>query len=182
MLKQGRWVFVLLGVDATLGDKCIIWEYLHSFRMVKWERRVSQRLNILICVWCKSRELRNRVSPRFPSITPVMESFFSDHLQAKISYWTESHLESCQTSIMELFYENSQRVSPKFHCVTPVMESFFFALLQAIIRYWTELHLESCQTYIMEFICENSQRPKGLKYFLKKYSMKSVFKYCFYIF
>ena len=122
------------------------------------------------------------MSPRFPSVTPVMESFFSDHLQTKISYWTESHLESCQTSMMELFYENSQRVSPKFHCVTPVMERFFSALLQAIIRYWTELHLESCQTYIIEFICENSQRPKGLKYFLKKYRMKSVFKYCLYIF
>ena len=27
-------VFVLLGVDATLGDGCRIWEHLHSFR--KW--------------------------------------------------------------------------------------------------------------------------------------------------
>ena len=145
MVKQGRWVFVLLGVDATLGDKCGIWEHLHSFRKVKWGRRVSQRLDPLICVWYKSRELRSRVGPRFPCVTPVMESFFSDLLENKISYWIESHLVSCQTSMMKLFYKNSQRASPRFHCVTPVMESFFSDLLQAIISYWTELHLESAK-------------------------------------
>ena len=26
------------------------------------------------CVWCKSRELGGRLSPRFPCVTPVMEA------------------------------------------------------------------------------------------------------------
>ena len=46
---------------------------------------VSLRLNVLVCVWCESSELRGRVSPRFPCV-----------------YWTEPHLESSQTSTMEL--------------------------------------------------------------------------------
>ena len=28
-------VFVLLGIEATLGNACGIWEHLHSFREVK---------------------------------------------------------------------------------------------------------------------------------------------------
>ena len=107
--KQWWVAFVVLGVDATLGDECGIWEHLHSFREVKWGRGVSQKLNVLVFVYFKSRELRGWVSPRFPCVTPVMESFSLDLLQAIKSYWTESHLESCQTSAMELFCENSQR-------------------------------------------------------------------------
>ena len=34
-LIQWRVILALLGVDATLGDGCGIWEYLHSFREVK---------------------------------------------------------------------------------------------------------------------------------------------------
>ena len=37
-------------------------------------------------VWCNSRELGGRGSSRFPCVTPVVESFFSDLLQAIISY------------------------------------------------------------------------------------------------
>ena len=48
------------------------------------------------------------MSPRFPFVTPVMESFSSDLVQAIVSYWAESYLESCGTSMMELFCENSQ--------------------------------------------------------------------------
>ena len=106
MVKQWWLVFVLLGDDASLGDKCKIWEHLPSFMEVKWGQGVSQRLNLLLCVWFESRELRDRVSPRFPCVTPVIENFYSDFLQA-ISYWTESHLESCQTSAIWLFCENS---------------------------------------------------------------------------
>ena len=47
---------------------------------------VSPRLNVLVCVWCESSKLRGRVSPRFPCV-----------------YWTETHLESCQTSTMEVW-------------------------------------------------------------------------------
>ena len=95
-------------VDATLGDRCGIWEHLHSFKEVKWRRGVSPFI-LWFCVWCKSRELRDRVSPRFPCVTPVMESFSSNLLQATISYWTELHLESCKIPTMELFCENSQQ-------------------------------------------------------------------------
>ena len=42
------------------------------------------------CVWCKSRELRGSGSPRFPCVTPVMETFPSDLLRAIVSYWAES--------------------------------------------------------------------------------------------
>ena len=59
------------------------------------------------CVWCKSRELGARGSPRVPCATAVVESFSSDLPRAMISYSAESHLESCQTSKMELFCENS---------------------------------------------------------------------------
>ena len=33
--NKALFVFVLLGVDATLGDGCIIWEHLRGFRKVK---------------------------------------------------------------------------------------------------------------------------------------------------
>ena len=48
----------------------------------------------------KSRELGGRGSPRFP--TPMVESFFTDLLPAIESYWSESHLEFCQTSTRDL--------------------------------------------------------------------------------
>ena len=60
------------------------------------------------CIWCKSRELRGRMSPRFPCVTPMMESFSSVLLRTIISYRTKPHLGSCQTSMMELFCKNSK--------------------------------------------------------------------------
>ena len=68
---------------------------------------MRQRLNLLVCVWCKSRESGGRVSPRLPCVTPVMVIFFSDLLETIISYWTDLHLEPCQTSTVELISENS---------------------------------------------------------------------------
>ena len=64
--------------------------------------------NVWFCAWCKSRELGGRVSQRFPCVTPVLESSSSDLLRAIIGHWTKSHLKSCQTSTMELFYKKSQ--------------------------------------------------------------------------
>ena len=61
------------------------------------------------CCRCKSRELGGRESPRFPCVTLMVASFFSDLLRAIISYWAVSHLESCKTSKMTLFSENSRR-------------------------------------------------------------------------
>ena len=66
------------------------------------------------CSWCKLKKLGDKGSPRFPSISPVVECFSSDLLGAIISYWTGSYLESCetscQTSTMELFCKNSQQL------------------------------------------------------------------------
>ena len=59
------------------------------------------------CVCCKSRELGGRGSPRFPCVTPVVQSFSSDLPRAITSYWAESHFESCQTFTMELSWEKA---------------------------------------------------------------------------
>ena len=76
----------------------------------KWNEKVGsvQDFIFCFCVWCRSRELGGWMSRRFPCVTPVIESFSSDLLQAR-SYWTESLLESCQISTMELFRKNSQQ-------------------------------------------------------------------------
>ena len=78
----------------------------------KWNEDVGSVQDFIFwfCFWFKSRELEGRMSLRFLCVTPVMESFSSDLLQAIISYWTGSHLESYQTSMMQLFCENSQRL------------------------------------------------------------------------
>ena len=47
--------------------------------------------SIHLCVWHKSRELRGRGSPGFP--TPMIESFSAELLPAIKGYWVESHLE-----------------------------------------------------------------------------------------
>ena len=41
----------------------------------------SEISSCCICVWCKSREMGGRGSPRFP--TPMVESFSADHLPTK---------------------------------------------------------------------------------------------------
>ena len=58
----------------------------------------------------KSKELGVRVSPRLPCLTPVVESFSSDLLQAITSYWGEIYLEPCRISTMQLFCKNSQQL------------------------------------------------------------------------
>ena len=70
-------------------------------------RGESRILSCCFCVWYMSRELGSRGGPIFSCITPGMESFSSFLLQAIISYWTESNLESYQTSMMEFFCENN---------------------------------------------------------------------------
>ena len=60
------------------------------------------------CVWCKSRDLGGKGGPWSPCVTPVVKSFSYDLLPAIISYWAESHLESCQKFTMDLSYENNQ--------------------------------------------------------------------------
>ena len=62
------------------------------------------KISSCLCIWCKSKELGGRGSTRFP--TPTVESFSADFLLAMKSYWTESHLEFCQTSTTELLCKN----------------------------------------------------------------------------
>ena len=57
-----------------------------------------------LCVWCKSKELGGRGSTRFP--TSMSKSFSADFLPAIENYWTESHLEFCQSSTTELLCKN----------------------------------------------------------------------------
>ena len=47
-LRQKWLVYVLLEFDAAVGEGCGIWEHLHSFREVKWERGVSPRFYLLV--------------------------------------------------------------------------------------------------------------------------------------
>ena len=77
----------------------------------KWNEDVGSVQDFIFWfrVWCKTRELRSRVSPSSPCAIPVMESFPSGLLRVIISYGTKSHLESCQTCMMELVCENSQQ-------------------------------------------------------------------------
>ena len=57
-----------------------------------------------LCVWCNSKESGGRRSTRFP--TSMVESLSADFIPAIESYWTESHLEFCQTSMTSLLCEN----------------------------------------------------------------------------
>ena len=77
----------------------------------KWNKDAGlfQDFIFWCCIWFNSRELGGGLSPRFPCVTPVMESFSSDLLRAIISFWTKLHLEFCQISTMELFCEDSRR-------------------------------------------------------------------------
>ena len=82
------------------------WVLLYIF--VPGVTKGYESVQYFIVVWCKSRELGGRESPRFPSVTAVVESFSSDLPRAKISYWAESRLESCEISTMESFSKNIQ--------------------------------------------------------------------------
>ena len=52
-----------------------------------------------VCVWCKSRQLGGRGSPRLTRL--MTGSFSADLLLATESYWTKSHLDFCQTLTAE---------------------------------------------------------------------------------
>ena len=64
---------------------------------------------ILLFFWWKPGELGGRVSPRFPCVNPVVESFSSGLRQTIIGCWRVLHVESCQTSTTEFLREYSQR-------------------------------------------------------------------------
>ena len=84
-----------------LLDEFFIFSFLVLLKEMKTlgESKIS---SCYFCIWRRSRELVGRVSPRFPFVTLVVESFSSDHLRTMIRYWAESHLRFYQTSTMKL--------------------------------------------------------------------------------
>ena len=101
-------VLVLLGVYDALVDVCGLWEHLRSFRKVKWRSGVSPRFHLLVLCLVHIKQIRRQGESKIPLRNPSDMKLLLRPSQAKISYWTESHLESCQTSTMELFCKNSQ--------------------------------------------------------------------------
>ena len=81
--------------------------FIFSFLLLLKEVRSRGESKVSSCVWCKSRELGCWGSPRFPYVNQVVESFSSDLLWALMNYCAESHLDSCQTSTMELPWEKN---------------------------------------------------------------------------
>ena len=88
---------------CSIGGWCYsgqwMWDLstLAQFQGSEIKTQGQSKISFFGFVWCKLRELGGRVSPRFPCVIPVMESFPSDLLPA-ISYWTKSHPESCKTA------------------------------------------------------------------------------------
>ena len=89
--------------------------------------RTRCQTKILSCffnVWCKSRALQGMVRPGWPCVTPVVESFSSDLLRAKISYWEESPCCSgyhyCTTSFNKAWTQVLRRF--KSCCVSEICD------------------------------------------------------------
>ena len=104
---QLLWATARLLVTVTrvsliyLVDQFFILSFLVLLKEMR--TRVESKIpSCCFCVWCKSRESGGRGSSRFPCVTPVVKSLSSDLPQAIISYRADSHLESRQTSTMEL--------------------------------------------------------------------------------
>ena len=99
-------------VFCSTGGWCCsgwwMWD-LRTFEQFQVSERSQCKIWSFGVFGVKSRELRGRVSLRFSCVTPVIKSFSWDLLQVIINYLTETHLESCQTSTVELFYGNSQQ-------------------------------------------------------------------------
>ena len=66
------------------------------------------KISFFLCL-VKIKRIRRQSESKVPMCNTSDESFSSDLLRNIMNYWTESHLESCQTSTLELFYKNSQR-------------------------------------------------------------------------
>ena len=91
--------------------------FIYSFQVLLKEMRTHGEFKIsscYFCVWCKSREVGGWGSPICPYVVQVVEGFSSDLLGAITIFWVESHLESCQTSTMELSWENNPGADPDF--------------------------------------------------------------------
>ena len=82
--------------------------FFFSFLVLIKETRMGDESNIShSCFWRWLRKLGGRVSARVLCVTPVLESFPSDLLQAITNYWAEVYLEPCRKSTMEFICKNS---------------------------------------------------------------------------
>ena len=147
-------------------DELFTFEFLVLLKEMK-TRGEPEISSCCFCVWCKSRELEGRGSPRFPCNTQVLESFYSDLLRVRMTYLVESHLESCQTSAMELSYENNKRLwllddfRKKLHrrCLTGLR----ICLLLKVLSLWSRLRVYeicSCREVYSEVVKAQSNYKK----------------------
>ena len=131
-------------------DELFIFEFLVLLKEMK-TRGEPEISSCCFCVWCKSRELEGNGSLRFPCNTEVVKSLYSDLLRAKITYLVESRLESCQTSTMELSYENKKRLwllddfHKKLH--HRGFTGLWMCLLLKVLSLWSRLQVYGICSY-----------------------------------
>ena len=90
--------------------------YIFVLCVTQWKDGAEwvQYFIFCFCVWCKSRQLGGRVSPRFPCVTPAVESFSSNLLWAIISFWAES----LYNSVKHPRWSSPTKVTNGFHTLT----------------------------------------------------------------
>ena len=99
MMREIEDLILLFEVLATLQLK--LWSARgHLIIPLLWET-IIQTFSALST---QSKEFGGRGSTIF--LTPMVKSFSADFLSVIESYWTESHIEFCQTSMMELHCES----------------------------------------------------------------------------
>ena len=95
-----------MGDGWQAGAESLISIFIHDVTQGREDARSVQ--GFILSFWCESRELGGSASPRFPCVIPLVARFSSEILRGIINCWAESHLKSCQTSMMELLRENNQ--------------------------------------------------------------------------
>ena len=150
-------------------DELFIFEFLVLLKEMK-TRGEPEISSCCFCVWCKSRELGGRVSPRFPCKTQVVKSFYSDLLRVRITYLVEPHLESCQTSTMELSCQNNKQFWQlddfRKKCHRTCLTGLRMCLLLKLLLLWSRLQVHgicSCRQVYSEIVKAQSNY-KNLTY------------------
>ena len=157
-----------------------------SFKEMRtWSQ--SKTSSCCLYLWCKSRELGGRGSPRFP--TAMVESFSADPLPAIRSYWPETHLESYTAS--------AKSQSVKEHLTSLLFWisylSIFTRVWPVCLRwvspgfsrksYWRESHMKFCLASTMELLFESTLSAFGwlALWWLCWWSSSSVVSWCWYV-
>ena len=150
-------------------DELFIFEFLVLLNEMK-TRGEPEISSCCFCVWCKSRELGGRVCPRFPCKTQVVKSFYSDLLRARITYLVEPHLESRQTSTMELSCQNNKQLWQlddfRKKCHRRCLTGLRMCLLLKLLLLWSRLQVYgicSCRQVYSEIVKAQSNY-KNLTY------------------